>query len=201
MSLVKLFMKQKSISTEGMSLTLDQTDSSTGGDVSETTSATINTVEQSQRRQTPTTRSVNNDFAIKWLKPTTDYDCNDNHSSVLSVENKSSEKKKVKIVSASTNNAGIQVWFYHQERKRLYIRYRWLMLLLFRSRRKLKTVEYRRRSFLYLLITIKTKNNRFTLFILITLCRIFLSSKTIAPHHLAHQIKSKILLLITKKLL
>ena len=73
MSLVRLFMKQKSMSTEGMSLTLDQTDSGseTGWPTtSSSESATHHTqIQKLQAQQLQLNLTVpDNDLAIKWVK-------------------------------------------------------------------------------------------------------------------------------------
>ncbi|XP_014214011.1 uncharacterized protein LOC106643406 isoform X3 [Copidosoma floridanum] len=72
MSLVRLFMKQKSMSTEGMSLTLDQTDSGseTGWPASSHNSDSATNATQISRQQQQSIGPVtDNDLAIKWLKP------------------------------------------------------------------------------------------------------------------------------------
>ena len=72
MNLVKLFMKQKSMSIEGMSLTLDQSDQSvsdgwpTGISCSDSSS---NTNTQIPNRQNINNQQFTNDFSINWLKP------------------------------------------------------------------------------------------------------------------------------------
>ncbi|XP_015117869.1 uncharacterized protein LOC107041695 isoform X3 [Diachasma alloeum] len=81
MSLVKLFMKQKSMSAEGMSLTLDQSDSASDNDwptsnnncnshSSSGDTSTTNTNTQIQRKNINDNKSniPENDFAINWLK-------------------------------------------------------------------------------------------------------------------------------------
>ncbi|XP_034950723.1 uncharacterized protein [Chelonus insularis] len=73
MSLVKLFMKQKSMSAEGMSLTLDQSDSASdnGWPNSNSSSASgTNTNTQIQKNINETCKKYipENDFAINWVK-------------------------------------------------------------------------------------------------------------------------------------
>ncbi|XP_063975757.1 uncharacterized protein LOC135161786 isoform X2 [Diachasmimorpha longicaudata] len=81
MSLVKLFMKQKSMSAEGMSLTLDQSDSASDNDwptsnnnchsqSSSGDTGTNNTNTQIHRKNINDNKTniLENDFAINWLK-------------------------------------------------------------------------------------------------------------------------------------
>ncbi|XP_044597233.1 uncharacterized protein LOC123273801 isoform X2 [Cotesia glomerata] len=75
MSLVKLFMKQKSMSAEGMSLTLDQSDSASdnGWPTSNSSSASRNTNTQIQRIHNNINENCKNnipenDFSINWVK-------------------------------------------------------------------------------------------------------------------------------------
>ncbi|XP_031783840.1 uncharacterized protein LOC100120175 isoform X5 [Nasonia vitripennis] len=75
MSLVRLFMKQKSMSTEGMSLTLDQTDSGseTGWPTSSNSESGTHVTQihkqHNQLQHTQNNLSVpDNDLAIKWVK-------------------------------------------------------------------------------------------------------------------------------------
>lgn len=76
LSLVRLFMKQKSMSVEGMSLTLDQSDSvsdNSGWPISNSGSdSTTNTNTQIQRQNdqddTCDRRVLENDFSINWIK-------------------------------------------------------------------------------------------------------------------------------------
>ncbi|KAK0077326.1 hypothetical protein PV325_004085 [Microctonus aethiopoides] len=86
MSLVKLFMKQKSMSAEGMSLTLDQSDSASdnGWPISNSASesGTTNTNTQIQRQninETSKEQLTDNDFTINWVKT----DCNNYNKNII----------------------------------------------------------------------------------------------------------------------
>lgn len=72
LSLVRLFMKQKSMSVEGMSLTLDQSDSvsdNSGWPISNSGSdSATNTQIQRQNDQDNDRRVLENDFSINWIK-------------------------------------------------------------------------------------------------------------------------------------
>lgn len=119
MSLVRLFMKQKSMSTEGMSLTLDQTDSSS--DVGWPTSNSDSTQIQKQVVLQNQYQNLDNDLAIKWVK-TSDHlskklvsDCSSSMEellntsrSVSSLGKDGSSSRSRKSSKSTTVQAGVQ---------------------------------------------------------------------------------------------
>ncbi|KAL6425881.1 hypothetical protein ACFW04_008895 [Cataglyphis niger] len=70
LSLVRLFMKQKSMSVEGMSFTLDQSDSTNdNNDNNSSNDSVTNTNTQIQRQDNVCDRRVSeNDFSINWIR-------------------------------------------------------------------------------------------------------------------------------------
>ncbi|XP_043478987.1 uncharacterized protein LOC122509202 isoform X3 [Leptopilina heterotoma] len=70
MSLVKLFMKQKSMSAEGMSLTLDQSDSvsENGWPTSNSDSGTNTQIQRHNINNSERQELTENDFTINWVK-------------------------------------------------------------------------------------------------------------------------------------
>ncbi|KAK0174540.1 hypothetical protein PV327_010300 [Microctonus hyperodae] len=95
MSLVKLFMKQKSMSAEGMSLTLDQSDSAsdngwpTSNSASESGTTNTNTqIQQQNINETCKEQLINNDFTINWVKT----DCYNKNSNSDSSTNNTSKR-------------------------------------------------------------------------------------------------------------
>lgn len=72
LSLVKLFMKQKSMSVEGMSLTLDSDSISDNGwpisNSSSNSTANMNTQVQRKQDNTCDRHTLGNDFSINWIK-------------------------------------------------------------------------------------------------------------------------------------
>lgn len=104
MSLVKLFMKQKSMSAEGMSLTLDQSDSvsENGWPTSNSDSGTNTQIHRQNINNSDRQDLTDNDFTINWVK-TENYHGSetqtDNSSDIPKQSNENSERKETTNIS------------------------------------------------------------------------------------------------------
>ncbi|XP_058804702.1 uncharacterized protein LOC131671916 isoform X2 [Phymastichus coffea] len=117
MSLVRLFMKQKSMSTEGMSLTFDSASENGWPISSNSESATNNTQIHRQLQQQPA-NLPDNDLAIKWVKtddmPKKMSNCSTSMEDLLntsrsasSIDKSTSLKGKKEMINATTTT-GVQ---------------------------------------------------------------------------------------------